>query len=110
MDQNASTGIVTIKKVSYNYINSIIFGLTGWAKYILTENDVLKEFIEYIIHTFKKDIFYKYKIIFIGGGENSADLMKRNSVEHFLADPINVITVLDGDQRIYRHGKRTNVF
>lgn len=110
MDQDSSTGIVTITNVSYNYIKSILFGFSGWDKYILTEDDVLKDFLEHIIQRFSSDIFYRYKIIFIGGGENTADLMKRNSVEGFLADPDNVITVLDGDQRIYRHSKRPNVF
>lgn len=110
MDQNSSTGIVTITNVSYNYIKSILFGFTGWDKYILTEDDVLKEFLEHIIQRFCDDVFYKYKIIFIGGGANTTDLMKRNSDEHFLADPNNVITVLDGDQRDLRHSKRQNVY
>ncbi len=110
MDQDSSTGIVTITNVSYNYVKSILFGFTGWDKYILTEDDVLKDFLEHIIRRFCKDVFYQYKIIFIGGGTNTTDLMRRNSDERFLTEPDNVITVLDGDQYHLRHSKRTNVF
>jgi len=58
MDQDSSTGIVKITNVSYNYVKSILFGFTGWDKYILTEDDVLKEFLEHIIQRFCKHIFY----------------------------------------------------
>lgn len=110
MDQDSSTGIVTITNVSYNYIKSILFGFAGWDKYILTEDDVLKDFLEYIIQRFINDVFYQYKIIFIGGGTNTTDLMKRNSEERFLADPNNVITVLDGDQHSHRHSRKPKVY
>jgi len=36
--------------------------------------------------------------------------MRRNSDEHFLTNPDNVISVLDGDQRGLRHSKRQKVY
>ena len=44
-------------------------------------------------------IFFKYKIIYIGGGTNVIDLMNRNNKDQFFSLPKNVISVLDGDQR-----------
>ena len=110
MDQNPVTRIATITNVSYNYVKSILFGFTGWDKYILTEDDVLKEFLEHVIQHYCGDLFYKYRIIFIGGASNTTDLMKRNSDEHFLADAGNVIAVLDGDQRGLRHSRGKNTY
>lgn len=97
---------VKIMSASYNYIKSILFGFSGWDKYILTEDFVLQKFLDYIIRRYCSDVFYEYKIIYVGGGSNVADLMRRNSQEKFLSEPENVITVLDGDQKEYRHARR----
>lgn len=91
---------------SYNYIKSILFGFSGWDKYILTEDSLLQGLLEYIIQRYCLNIFYKYKIIYVGGATNVADLMKRNSREKFLSEPVNVIAVFDGDQKKFRWGKR----
>lgn len=96
-------GVVTLKSVSYNYIKSILFGFDGWDKYILTEDEVLQNYIEYLISTYCKDTFYRYKIIYVGGGTNTVDLMQRNKVHKFLSSHDNVICILDGDQKEYRH-------
>lgn len=110
MDHEKDTGIASIKNVSYNYIKSVLFGFTGWDKYILTEDDVLRDFIGYVIQTYCGSIFYQYKIIYIGGGTNTTGLMSRNASEEFLSVPDNVICVLDGDQRKFRHSKIPNVY
>ncbi|WP_312410820.1 AAA family ATPase [Comamonas sp.] len=104
------TGVAKIENVPYNYIKSILFGFKGWDKYILTEDDVLKEFLEYLIRTYCKGIYFSYKIIYIGGGSGTTDLMKRNSTEEFFSSANNVISVLDGDQRILRHAKNNSTF
>ncbi len=96
-------GTVTLKSVSYNYIKSILFGFDGWDKYILTEDEVLQNYIEYLISIYCKDTFYRYKIIYVGGGTNTVDLMQRNKVHRFLSSHDNVICILDGDQKDYRH-------
>lgn len=109
MDHEKDTGIANITNVSYNYVKSILFGFSGWDKYILTEDDVLKDFIDYVIKTYCGSLFYKYKIIFIGGGKNTTDLMTRNSKEEFLSTQANVICVLDGDQKKLKHGTLAGV-
>ncbi|MFZ6647733.1 AAA family ATPase [Undibacterium sp. TJN25] len=101
---------LSIEKRSYAFIKSTLFGFNGWDKYILTEDDVLKDFIEYLISKHCKVSFYQHKIIYVGGGTNTTDLMRRNEVENFLTnDSKNVITVLDGDQRNFSHSKLDNV-
>ncbi len=95
---------------SYHFIRSLLFGFVGWDRYILTEDWVLQEFIEFIIQRYCSDAFYCYKIIYIGGGFQVADLLRRNMQENFLADPEKVIGILDGDQRDTPHARRPQIF
>ncbi|EJN4547374.1 AAA family ATPase [Escherichia coli] len=99
----------TITNRSYNYIKSTLFGFKGWDKYILTEDEVLQNFLEYIINAPGNDYFYEYKIIYVGGGTNVIDLMRRNERESFLTTQQNVISVLDGDQLGQRHARGENI-
>lgn len=98
MEEN-ERGNIEIEAKSYNYLKSILFGFYGWDKYILTEDDVLADYINHSIQSLDHPIFYKYKVIFIGGADNVVGLMERNGEEGFLSAPENVITVLDGDQK-----------
>ena len=108
---NRPDGSVAIENRSYAFIKTTLFGFKGWDKYILTEDDVLRDFLEYLIISHCKPSFYQTKIIYVGGGSNTTDLMKRNMVEGFLtSDPKNVITVLDGDQKTLSYSKESNVF
>jgi ABC-type dipeptide/oligopeptide/nickel transport system ATPase subunit len=99
-----------IYPASYNYIKSLLFGFSGWDKYILTEDDVLQKFIEYIISRYCTNIFFRYKIIYIGGSANVVGLLRRNINEGFFSDAHNVIAVLDGDQRHLRLARRASTF
>ena len=99
----------SITNRSYNFIKSTLFGFKGWDKYILTEDEVLQSFLEYIIDASGNDYFYEYKIIYVGGGTNVIDLMRRNENEAFLTTQQNVISVLDGDQLGLRHARGDNI-
>jgi ABC-type dipeptide/oligopeptide/nickel transport system ATPase subunit len=103
-----SNGAVEIFPASYSYIKSILFGFTGWDKYILTEDKLLKNLLELIIQRYCHNTYYKYKIIYVGGARNVVDLMDRNAKEHFLSSPENVISILDGDQRNFRYVKSSD--
>ncbi|WP_228371841.1 AAA family ATPase [Enterobacter kobei] len=105
-ENDAGTSIVNR---SYNFIKSTLFGFKGWDKYILTEDEVLQNFLEYIIDASDNEYFYKYKIIYVGGGTNVIDLMRRNQNETFLTTQQNVISVLDGDQLGLRHARGDNI-
>lgn len=106
----SETGIGKVENVSYNYIRSILFGFKGWDKYILTEDDVLKDLLEYLLQVYCNNLHFSYKIIYIGGGQNTVDLMQRNKSEEFLSAAENVICVLDGDQKKKRIAKNEHVY
>jgi len=91
--------------VSYSYAKARLFGFHGWDRYILTEDPVLRDFIEHIIHLHCASTFFRYKVIYIGGGSQVVDLLQRNAKEEFLAEPNSVMAVLDGDQRGTQHAK-----
>ena len=100
----------SIEPSSFGYVNSVLYGFRGWDRYILTEDDVLKEFIEYVIARYCADAFQTHLVIYIGGGGNVTDMLAQNTQEQFLAEPDRVIAVLDGDQRGYRRARRAQVF
>lgn len=102
-------GDAVIKPSSFGYVNSVLYGFRGWDRYILTEDDVLKEFLEYLIARYCLDAFYTCLVIYVGGGGNVTDMLEQNAQEQFLAPREHVIAVLDGDQKDYRRarGKRT---
>lgn len=94
-----SNGHISITPTSYSYAKARLFGFSGWDRYILTEDEVLRGFIEALIARFCPKSFFRYKVIFIGGGTQVVSLMKHNEQEQFLASPEKVIAILDGDQK-----------
>jgi ABC-type dipeptide/oligopeptide/nickel transport system ATPase subunit len=48
---------VQVRLTSYSYVKSVLYGFRGWDRYILTEDDVLKEFIEFIISKYQQPEF-----------------------------------------------------
>lgn len=97
VDENE--GHISINPRSYSYAKARLFGFSGWDKYILTEDEVLLGFIKAIIKKYCTQTFFRYKIIFIGGGTQVVGLMKNNEKEQFLSSPDKVIAILDGDQK-----------
>jgi ABC-type Mn2+/Zn2+ transport system ATPase subunit len=101
---------VKLSAASYSYIKTLLFGFTGWDRYILTEDVELKCLLEGLIQRYCKEIFFRYKIIYVGGGGQVADLLRRNRAEGFLSESKNVIAVLDGDQRIYGYAQDPTIY
>ena len=97
MDRGA-TGVELVP-ASYNYIKTLLFGFSDWDRYILTEDAVLQDFLEAIIQRHCQNVFYRYKIIYIGGGSQVSSLLRRNEAEGFLSEAENVIAILDGDRQ-----------
>lgn len=95
---------INIRNISYNYIKSLMYGFNGWDKYILVEDNVLREFIYFLLNNC--EIISKYKIIEIGGGTQVVEFMSQNIEESFLADRKNIISILDGDQNGKRYTRR----
>lgn len=99
-------GICTLENRSYNYIKSLLYGFLDYDKYLLVEDVVLKEFIEYI---FREDkIFAKYIILPIGGADNVVKLMERNHTKQIFAKSENVLSILDGDVK-HIHSEKDNI-
>jgi len=86
------------RHASYNYVRGRLFGFSGWDRYILTEDLILKKFLEHIISRHIPDTFFTFKVIHVGAASNTVDLMKRNAKEHFFSETDKVLSVLDGDQ------------
>lgn len=103
-------GNISICRTSYSYAKARLFGFSGWDRYILTEDQVLLGFIKTVIERYCPQVFFQYKIIFIGGGTQVTSLMKHNEREQFLSAPENVIAVLDGDQRNVNFVDHPSVF
>jgi ABC-type multidrug transport system ATPase subunit len=105
-----SDGEVSIVPTSYSYAKARLFGFAGWDKYILTEDEVLLGFIKALIEKFCPKCFFRYKIVFIGGGTQVVSLMKHNEYEQFLSSPDKVIAILDGDQRNEKFTRHPRVY
>lgn len=87
---------ISIENKSYNYIKSLLFQFKDYDKYILTEDDMLEKYMNFILQHEK--LHFKYKIIYIGGASNVVDLMQRNITDEFFEKEDNVISVLDKDK------------
>ncbi|ACS86153.1 AAA family ATPase [Musicola paradisiaca] len=99
-----SNGTVDLKKRGYSYIKGVMFEFKGSDKYILTEDSVLKEYIEMkmqeIINESRFNKKEKIEVISIGGCENVIDFYRGNKKESFLCErDEKVLVVLDGDVR-----------
>lgn len=102
-------GIITIHEKSYNYVKSILYGFKGWDKYILTEDEMLQKYLQFVLKDEPIDSL-KYKIIYIAGATNVVNLMLRNSTEEFFSHTEHVISILDADQKNKSYCKDNNVF
>ena len=88
-------GICSFENKSYNYIKSLLYGFQDYDKYILTEDEVLKSYIKFLLR--RIDIFTKYIILPIGGASNTVTLMNINKDKKVFESKESVCTVLDGD-------------
>jgi len=88
----------SLTPMSFNAVKSILFGFKGWDRYILTEDEELKLFLEHVIRRYCPSAFFSYRIVKIGGGHQVTDLMRRNRQDQFFGPKEHVVSVLDGDQ------------
>lgn len=103
-------GETSARQVSYNFVKTAMYGFAGWDRYILTEDSMLEAFLRYLIDLYCSEGLYNtFHVIPVGGGEHVVHLLKRNFRQRFLTDPANVIAVLDGDQRGFRHARGDDV-
>jgi ABC-type dipeptide/oligopeptide/nickel transport system ATPase component len=90
-------GICSFENKSYNYIKSLLYGFQDYDKYILTEDEMLQAYMEFVLKDM--DIFAKYIILPIGGASNTVELMKINRYKKVFEEQENVCTILDRDMK-----------
>lgn len=96
--ERGETG-ATLTPMSFSFVKSLMFGFRGYDRFIITEDDVLKGLLEYVIQRYCQPTFFSYVIIIAGSGAQAVEMMRRNRRSEFLGPAAHVITVLDGDQR-----------
>ena len=96
--ERGETG-ATLTPMSFSFVKSLMFGFRGYDRFIITEDDVLKGFLEYVIQRYCQPAFFSYVIIIAGSGAQAVEMMRRNRRNEFLGPSAQVITILDGDQR-----------
>jgi hypothetical protein len=96
--ERGETG-ATLTPMSFSFVKSLMFGFRGYDRFIITEDDVLKGFLEYVIQRYCRPAFFSYVIIIAGSGAQAVEMMRRNRRSEFLGPTAHVITILDGDQR-----------
>jgi len=88
-------GVIVANRRSYNFINGVMFGFSGFDKYILTEDVQLEKYLNRLIRDVRS--INSCKVLYIGGCDGVVSLMKRNDKDLFLSSKDNVLTVLDLD-------------
>lgn len=105
-----NNGLATLEQRSFGYIKSDLYGFLGRDRYIITEDDVLAGFIEFLIRSNIKS-FYKYEIIPVGGQPQIDALTKKNDDHAIFGPSINVIVIIDKDiQDRIKYDGPTEVF
>jgi hypothetical protein len=102
--------LITTQPVSYNYVKSVLFGFSGLDRYILTEDPVLEDFFKFLMTTHNIPNFYTFQIIPVGGGNNVAQLRQKNINDGFFGPEEHVMTILDGDYKDTRSGRKRNTY
>jgi len=89
-----NNGTIDISIHSYNYIKAELFQFTGYDKIILTEDETLKNYLEYLLKN--KNIYKIYAIIPCNSESETIKILKTNQQNNiFGTDDIKII--LDGD-------------
>jgi ABC-type dipeptide/oligopeptide/nickel transport system ATPase subunit len=93
----------TLMPAAFSFVKSLMFGFNGRDRYILTEDKLLRAFLEFVIQRYCLPSFYSYYLIEVGGATQVVDLLVRNGREGFLGPVQDVIAILDGDQQTENH-------
>ena len=87
----------TLEQRSFGYIKSDLYGFRSRDRFILTEDEVLVGFIEYVIKSNNITTFFKYEIIAVGGQPQIDAITRKNDEHEIFGPPQHVIVVVDRD-------------
>ena len=90
------TGSTYLEARSFGYVKSDLYGFHGKDRYIITEDDVLVGFLNYLI---RKHIspFFEYEIIPVGGLAQIESMGRKNDAHQIFGDSENLIIFVDKD-------------
>jgi hypothetical protein len=92
-----NSGGIYLESRSFGYVKSDLFGFMGFDRYILTEDEVLEGFIEYIIQCYSVDCYYQHKTIGVAGVNQLQGIVEKNDRDQIFSDHSNVLCIVDGD-------------
>jgi ABC-type multidrug transport system ATPase subunit len=92
-----NTGVVTLEPRSFGYIKSDLFGFKGFDRYIITEDEVLEGFIEFIIMENSVHCYYQHITIGVAGVNQLQMIVEKNDSAQIFSDSVNVLCIVDRD-------------
>lgn len=90
-------GNASLEARSFGYIKSDLFGFRGYDRYILTEDEVLEGFIEFLIRHYSIDCHYRHITIGVAGVNQLKMIVEKNDARQIFTDSDKVLCVVDGD-------------
>lgn len=88
---------ISLEQRSFAYIKSDLYGFKGYDKYILTEDSVLENFIEFLIKKYSIISYYQYQVIGAGGSNQLETLIKKNDSKKIFCEPSCLTCIVDAD-------------
>lgn len=91
-------GSSTLVSRSFGYIKSDLFGFKGFDRYILTEDEVLEGFIEFVIKYHSVHCYYQHVTIGVAGVNQLRAIVEKNDSDEIFSNSSNVLCIVDGDK------------
>lgn len=88
---------ISLEQRSFGYIKSDLYGFIGYDRYILTEDQILEGFIEYVISAHAITPYFQHKTIGVGGWNQLQLIAEKNDKDVIFSTPENIICIVDGD-------------
>lgn len=91
------SGEVQLEQRSFGYIKSDMYGFVGYDRYIITEDKVLEQFVQYVIDAYSVEPYYQYRVIGLGGVGQIKLILEKNDSEPIFSTAENILCIVDGD-------------
>jgi len=94
--ENTGDGVSRIERRSFGYVKSDLYGFRGKDRYIITEDDILRGFLRYLINAHVQ-CFFEYEIISVGGQPQIESIARRNDADQIFGASEHLLIVVDRD-------------
>lgn len=88
---------VVLEQRSFGYVKSDLYGFKGKDRFIITEDDVLAGFIEFVIKFYQVPLFFEYEVIPVGGKPQVEAMARKNDSDEIFGATEQVMVVVDKD-------------